>query len=66
MRRKQYTPNTQHWSTCGDLIVRGHKIQIAQKYEALAEEAHTSGDMHRYHVFLNHREHWMKKDIDTE
>lgn len=65
MRRKQINYSNTMYSTCGDLIVRGHKIQIAQRYEALAEEALATGDQRMQHIYLNHAEHWRKVPSDN-
>lgn len=64
MNRKYRSKRTggagQIWSSCGDLIVRGHSIQIAQRYEELAREAGAVGDTRLYHIYLNYAEHWRK------
>lgn len=60
MNRKKYTNRNGGYSVCGDIIVRGHNAQIAQKYEGLASEAARGGDIRSYHIFLNHAEHWRK------
>lgn len=61
--RRKYTSSS--YSVCGDLIVRGNHIQIAQKYEVMAEEAHTLGDQRLCHIYLNYAEHWRKGPSDT-
>lgn len=59
--RRRRRPNIPSYtSRCGDLIVRGTKSQLVDKYLKMADEAtdHVMAEM-----FRQHAEHWRRKEI---
>lgn len=61
MNRKKYINGSGLFSVCGEIVVRGQRVQIAQRYEYLANEASRAGDERLYHIYLNHAEHYRKQ-----
>lgn len=60
-RNKTPRPSAAQSSCCGEMMIRGTAPQIAAKYEEMAEDALSMGNLGKAHMFWNYAEHYKKE-----